>query len=249
MDAAISNDVKSKIKYRFKERSEAEIKELLDNKDKKNTQRATNGALRHFNAFLESKQLPKIEGINDAAELASILEDFYIALKPIKENDYSAQSIKCIRSAINRYTRKEKGIDICHDPRFTKANERFASVLVESKKKGKGVKIPTTPISTVDFERICEYFCYDHMQKPDPRHLQQQIIFYVIYYFCRRGRENLYGMEKDMFCIETQPEDGVQYIVQAKDEMDKNHGINDTTKNKTGRMYNTGGELKFRQYT
>ena len=77
------------------------------------------------------------------------------------------------------------------------------------------------------------------MQKPDPRHLQQNMIFYVIYFFCRRGRENLYPMTKETFKLVTNP-DGSEYVIQQTDEIDKNHGIEDTHKTKEGKMYATG---------
>ena len=70
------------------------------------------------------------------------------------------------------------------DENFIKTNEMLKAVCVESKKAGKGVKKSYLPISPVDLECIAEYFCYEHMVKPDPRHLQQNMIFYIIYFFC-----------------------------------------------------------------
>ena len=238
MAASPQQDESSETKYQFKQRSDSKIKELLDGKDKKSTQRATKGALNHFKAFLRVKKLPKLEALNDIAELAEILHDFYVALRPMKNKDYASQSIKCIRSGLNRYMRKEKGIDICNDKEFTRANEAFTCLLIESKKKGKGITKSHTPITEVDLERIYEYFNHDHMSFPQPKRLQQQMIFYVIYYFCRRERENLYKMNRDTFKLVVEPT-GEQYVMQDHDEIDKNHGIKDTTKNKQGKMYQT----------
>ena len=77
------------------------------------------------------------------------------------------------------------------------------------------------------------------MVQPDPRRLQQNMVFYIIYFFCRRGRENLYEMTKDTFSLVTQP-DGSQYVTQITDEIDKNHTYQDTNQTKEGRMYATG---------
>ena len=117
------------------------------------------------------------------------------------------------------------------------------SVCVESKKKGKGIRKSTSQITEVDLERISEYFCHDHMNSPDPKRLQQQMIFYIIYYFCRRGRENLYDMTKETFHIEVEP-DGTEFIYQFLDEIDENHGADDISKTK-GRVYSNNGKCYF----
>ena len=145
-----------------------------------------------------------------------------------------------MRSALNRHFRKYRGFDICNDSAFTSANEYFSAKLVNCKKQGKGERKSTEKISDIDLERICEHFNHDHVTVPDPKRLQQSIIYYVIYFFCRRGRENLYTMQKDTFKVVVEP-DGTEYLMQSKDELDKNHGIADTKKNKTGRMYSNGG--------
>ena len=119
----------------------------------------------------------------------------------------------------------------------------FQAVLVESKKVGKGVKKSYPPITDIDLERIAEYFSHDHMNHPDPKRLQQQMIFYIIYFFCRRGRKNLYDMQKDTFSVITEP-DGTQIVIQNIDEVDKNHGPEDTTQTNEGRMYPTQGNFK-----
>ena len=116
--------------------------------------------------------------------------------------------------------------------------------MVECKKIGKAETKSTTVISDLDLERIAEYFNYDYMNKPEPRKLQQNVIFNVIYYFCCRGCENLYSMHQNMFKIIVEP-DGTEYMVQAADELDKNHGIEDRKKNKQGRIYAKAGKYTY----
>ena len=89
-------------------------------------------------------------------------------------------------------------------------------------------------------EKISEYFNYDHMNNPDPKRLHRHMLFYIVYFFCRRGRENLYTMTQDTFKMITEP-DGTQYIIQNIDEADKNHGPDDTTATNEGRMYGNEG--------
>ena len=112
----------------------------------------------------------------------------------------------------------------------------FQVVLVECKKNGKGVRQHHPKISPVDLECIAEYFNHDHITLPDPRCLQQSMIFYIIYYFCHRGRENLYQMTKDTFKLVVEP-DGTECLIQEIDEMDKNHGVDDYNKSNEGKMY------------
>ena len=193
MEQATDAELNNSSKRQYKQHSMEEKKELLDGKDKKSTQRATVGAVRHFNDFIHSKNMSNMQEIKSRSELNDILMEFYPAIQPIKDDeDYCVQTLKCIRSGLNRHIRKEFGWDICNDSDFVKSNEMFKAICVEAKKKGKGVRNSYQPISPVDLERIAEYFYHDHMNKPEPRKLQQQMIFYIIYYFCRCGRENLY---------------------------------------------------------
>ena len=178
----------SHTKKDFKDRSDQNLQELLEGKDKRNTQKATQGALSQFSQYLAAKKLPKLQDLT-VDNLPEILYNFYPSVKPLKSNNYSVQTLKCLRSGLNRYFCKEKGFNITKDSQFVRANEMFQVVLVKSKKQGLGVKRSTPAISEIDLKRISEYFIHDHVNNPNPKKLQQQMIFYIIYFFCRRGRE------------------------------------------------------------
>ena len=227
-------------KFKFKTRSKDDQEKLLIGKDKASTQRATKSFVSQFSTFLAVKKLPKLEDL-DLNDLGEILFDYYSSIQPQKTSDYSVQSLKCIRSGLNRYFKKTRGVDIISDTRFVKANEMFAAVKVDSKKKGKGVKRSYPPITQLDLERIAEYFLHDHLRNPQPRRLQQNMIFYIIYFFCRRGRENLYSMTKETFKLVI-TNDGTEFFEQAIDEIDKNHTADDNTKTNEGKMYATNGK-------
>ena len=136
-----------------------------------------------FNHFLIAKSLLKADNIA-IEDLGEILYDFYSSVRPQTKDDYSVQSLKCLCSGINRYFRKTRGIDITNNSMFVKANEMFDAVKVNAKKQERGVKKSTPPISQIDLEQIAEYFCYDHITKPDPKRLQQNMLFYIVYFFC-----------------------------------------------------------------
>ena len=239
MAEGMNADINFTIKRDFKQRSDDNLEKLLEGKDKVNTQKSTEGALKQFQQYLRVKKLPNIDEIT-VQDLPQILFNYYPSLKPIKSDNYSVQTLKCICSGLSRYFRKEKGFDIAKDSQFVHANEMFQAVLVESKKIGKGAKKKYPPITEIDLERIAEYFSHDHMNDPNPKILQQQMIFYIIYFFCWRGRENLYEMQQDTYTVITNP-DGSQLVVQNIDEIDKNHGPEDSTETNQGRMYPTGG--------
>ena len=80
------------------------------------------------------------------------------------------------------------------------------------------------------------------MNTPDPKKIQQCLIFYIIYYFCRRGRENLWKMTCDTFELATNETTGRHYLFQAIDEHDKNHTVDSMEPANEARMYETTGK-------
>ena len=245
MDAVQKFRPCSKQKIKYRELSTDDKQKLLKDKDKKNTQAATDRAIMNLSEYLRQKTLPEVDAIMPD-QLGEVLYDYYCAVQPQRGDDdqYCVQTLKCLRAALNRFFRKERGFDIVKDSEFIRSNEMFKAMCVDAKKNGKGVKKSYPPISQIDLERIAEYFCHDHMNQPNPRKLQQNLIFYIVYFFCWRGRENLYQMKQNTFQIIVQP-DGVEYVVQHVDEMDKNHGPDDTNMTNEGRMYATNGKNPF----
>ena len=195
----------------------------MEGKDKKSTQCATDGFTKQFSEFLAAKNYPKLEDLV-VTKLNDILYDFFSSVQTQKEEQYVIQTLKCITAGLNRYFRKSLRVDIAKDAQFVKANEMLKTIQVESEKKGKGIKYSYPPISQIDLERISEYFAVDHITVPNPKHLQQTIVFYIIYFFCQQG------------C------DGTEYFVQQIDEMDKNHRIEETEQNNERTMYATNGK-------
>ena len=218
----------------------------MEGKDKKSTQRATDGFVNQFSKFLQVKSYPKVEDL-EGIDLNQILYEYYVSLQSQKEEEYAVQTLKCICAGLNRHFRKTLGVDIAKDAMFVKANEMFKAIKVESKKKGKGSKNSIPPISQIDLKRIAEYFALDHVTTPNPKRLQQNIVFYIIYFFCQRGRENLYDMKKNTFSLVVNP-DGTEYYIQNFDEMDKNHGVEDQERNNEGWMYATNGEIFVKMF-
>ena len=130
------------------------------------------------------------------------------------------------------------------DERFTRANLVFDGVQVQAKCSGKGTIKSTEHIVDEDMLKIARYFSVDHVTKPEPKILQQIVLFYIMYFFCCRGQENIYDMTKEHFEVVVDPS-GVRYVVQKMDELNKNHGVNDTTIANAGKMYEDPGTSNF----
>ena len=122
-----------------------------------------------------------------------------------------------------------------------KANMAFDGIQVKAKAKGKGATKSTKVITDDDLERISDYLMADHTTKPNPKVLQHCVQFYIMYFFCRHGQENLYVMTKFHFDVDHEP-DGTRFVYQAIDEKDKNHGVKDTKETNQARMYDDPGE-------
>ena len=143
MDAEITKQIKRD----FKDPSDEEIKNILEGKDKVNTKKATEGALKALNQFLQYK----LEDL-DECKLAEVLFYFYPSVKPIHKKDkpYSVQSFKCMRAGLSRYFHTEKGWDIIKGLEYVKANEMFKAMCVDSKKKDCGVRRLYPTITPID---------------------------------------------------------------------------------------------------
>ena len=70
--------------------------------------------------------------------------------------------------------------------------------------------------------------------------MQEKVWFDVMFYLCRRGRENLKAMNKSTFFVEKDAT-GKRFIYQTTGEMDKNHNMSDTSfdTHGEGRIYET----------
>ena len=162
--------------------------------------------------YLKEKQLPNLTEIQNE-HLPDILLNFYTNTKKTDGDDYCAQSMKCIRVRINRYMKAERGLDIISSDLFVKANEMFRGV-----NKQRHIEGPIQIISN--------YFSHDIYNNPNPKKVQQCLTFYIIYFFCRRRRENLYEMNWETFKIDLH--NGTRFHFQAIHEHNKNHGVDDT---------------------
>ena len=236
-----TKDLHSGIKQnRFANTSNEEKQKLLDERGSKNTNKAVKCAVGCLEAYLSEKSMGTIADI-DLDKWPEVLENFYTNACTKKGERYHVQTLKSMRSCLNRFFTEKMKINIIEDKSFNSANLMFKSVQVHSKKQGKAVTKKTEKISDYDMKLISNYFNVDHVKSPNPKILRQCVMFNIIYYLCQRGQENLYDMTDDFFEIEVEPT-GERYVHQVRDELDKNHHESTTQIPNQGWMYEVEGE-------
>ena len=92
-----------------------------------------------------------------------------------------------------------------------------------NKEKGLGAIESRPPIHEEDLTKITAYFEQIMQGKWNPQALQEIVFFYVLYYMCWWGRENLRAMSTKTFAISTDSANNLQFVYQQMDEADKNH--------------------------
>ena len=224
---------------RFGSATEDEIEKLMEERGAKNTNKSVRGAVRLLNEYIAAKSLPELESI-EKSDLPCLLKEFYTNVRTKEGERYHLQSLKSMRSNLNRWFQEKKNINIITDPIFGEANLRFKAVQVNTKKIGKAVTKKTEKISDEDMIKLSNYFNVDHMNNPNPAVLQKCVIFNILYFLCRRGHENLYEMTDSFH--ELIVASGDRFVVQAMDELDKNHRENTTEIPNQGRMYEIPGK-------
>ena len=179
---------------RFLNIDKDEKEHILKGSKKQSTNKATVQHTNLLQLYLQKKRKPILEEILDS-ELPDILCDFYFSIRTkTGKETYSVQSQKCIQASLNCYFKSVRGINIITDPHFIQSNEVFDGCKAKAKKEGKGIKKKTEPILPQDMLKLGKYFEQDFELAPDQRKLQQCMMFYIIFFFCRRGQENLHDM-------------------------------------------------------
>ena len=113
-------------------------------------------------------------------------------------SSYKKNGLISIRYGIARHVKLTRGMDILLDPKFSTSNEIFNARMAELKRAGFGKVEHFPPISDSDLLKLYSGFC-DITE--NPLHLVEKVQFDLMFYLCRRGRENLRQMGKDHFQV------------------------------------------------
>lgn len=196
MAEAPAKNVKNK---RFLSKNEEQKQNTLDGRVAPNTKKATQTWMKCLNDYISEKEIAKsIDDITDD-KLPDLLFDFYTEVRSTKNQTYKNTTLRCLRAGINRYIKEKRSINIVEDQRFIKSNEMFKGVQKEGKKIGKGSIKHKEIIESEDMERLRDFFT--RYMAPDPAILQKLVMFNIMFYMCRRGRENFAEMTKETFDV------------------------------------------------
>ena len=239
---------------RFKSTTKEDRDNILLESKPKNTRKSTDLWMNCFQKYLVKKSLPTADRIKNE-DLPDVLESFYCEVekttiktsKKLGENEekgYKNTTMRTIQAAIARYYRDQRGIDIITNENFLRSNQIFKGVQKMNKKKGLGKLDSKAALTELDMERLMNYFLTHMNGPPNPRKLQELMIFNIIFYLCRRGRENLRVMKKTTFMVGFDEACGRKYVFQAQDELDKNHQEKENEIANQGRIYELPGETR-----
>lgn len=183
---------------RFTATTEEERRQILQDRNCHSTNQATKHMKTILEQYIIEKDLPAIEATPDA-ELPNLLERFYTDLCQKNGERYKLQSLKCIRAGLNRYFKEECSIDIISDVRFHKTNEMPKGVAKVTCKAGLGSTSSFPVIPDEDMICLGDYFYqdFDNATEVNPKKLQQAVLFSLMYFTCRHGRENLHDMKPE----------------------------------------------------
>lgn len=222
---------------RFATISSQEIGELLENKDSKNTKKRVNQSSTIFKQFLIENGLSAEMKDHSLDRLDQHLAKFFACVRTKNGEHFKTNSMQSLRYGVSKFIKAQTGVDITEHESFRKSCEVYNAVLVDLKKKGLGTTEHTPAISPEDMARLYDS---NHLvfNTTVPFGLQRKVWFELMYFLCRRGRENLREMTRDTFMVETDST-GRRYVCQKRGELDKNHREKDRPDDTTGegRMY------------
>ena len=190
------------------------------------TTKSENSAANNFRAYLKEKCFDTNFENFSKEELDKKLSKFYVEARTKDGELYKKTSLDAFRYGLNRYLKKTSTstFDLLKDPAFADSNDCFKVALKEIKSAGKAEIDHKPPLSESDRQKLYKSIFFN----PDtPQGLYNKVQYDVRYYFARRGSENMNTLTKDSFMLKRDPDTGKRFVV-SKDELTKNHGLDDT---------------------
>ena len=199
---------------------EEDISRLLADKDSKSTSRLVKYSVLLFRNYLTDSGLdPNFESLSNE-DLNTQLRTFYASARTKNGKTFKKSTLNTIRFGLAKHMKQEKNIDISEHPEFKSSRDVYMAVLSDMKHKGVGAVAHNPPISQVDLVKL--YSDKHTFNTMTPAGLQNKVWFEIMFYLCRRGKENLRGMTKETFAVSTDSS-GRKFIFSKRDEADQNH--------------------------
>ena len=133
-----------------------------------------------------------------AADLAPILESFFVDVRGKNGEPYKGNSLKAAKGAIQRLlSAKDRRINIFQDAEFDKMRKVFAGLLKDRRRSGEEASVlHKEPLTDADWKLLHAYFA-DAETTLDAIKLCRYVWFYVTLHFCFRGTEIQVALKKD----------------------------------------------------
>ena len=131
-------------------------------------------------------------------ELNTKLRLFFASVRNRQGELLKKSTLANVRYGLGKFLKEEFHID--NDPEFSSSKEVFRTVGVDLKKKGKGSLEHKSTISEDDMRKLHDPENIVFNPKC-PAGLQRKVWFDLMYFLCRRGRENLRDMTKTTFSV------------------------------------------------
>ena len=183
---------------RFGSSTDEDISKILDEKDAPSTKKTTKSSLMCLQQYITETNNEINFDNYSTQELASLLVNFYADARKKNGEKYKLSALKSIRFGLARHFCSEHNIDIIKDPAFRKANDVFQAVCVGLKRIGLAKVDHTPPIEENELKQI---YCSSALTTKTSEGLQLEIWFDIMYFLCRRGRDNPRNMNKETFRI------------------------------------------------
>ncbi|XP_078597018.1 uncharacterized protein LOC144873494 [Branchiostoma floridae x Branchiostoma japonicum] len=198
-----------------------QLHELEEGKVDSRTERATTWGTKLFKEWLQSRGLDTAFEELPPRDLAVLLRQFYGEARKDNGTPYAKASYACLRAAIHRHLTGPPyncKYNILKNKEFKAANKVYIGVLKQLKRDGQDTDKSYPPILTSD---ITKMFKTKTLSVDNPVALQRLVFFYLSFYFCQRGRENLRNFKVGDFIPNT--EGGRKYYTLKNNENQKNH--------------------------
>ena len=158
-----------------------------------------------------------------AADLAPILESFFVDVRGKNGEPYKGNSLKAAKGAIQRLlSAKDRRINIFQDAEFDKMRKVFAGLLKDRRRSGEEASVlHKEPLTDANWKLLHAYFA-DAETTLDAIKLCRYVWFYVTLHFCFRGTEIQVALKKDALQF-VSVENGDEIIKLNGDYMSKNH--------------------------
>ncbi|XP_033756092.1 uncharacterized protein LOC117338811 [Pecten maximus] len=210
---------------RFQNATDVDIESLLTDRDSQNTKRVIQTSVKIMENYIaDSHTSTNIADISALYEIPTT--DFNLFLRKFNEDIrkangefYAKKSMISVRFGLQRHFVKKRDEDIINDADFKSANDVFKAVLVRISKLGVSESKHKPPITTEDLDKLYNHGVFDVSTSSG---LLNRVFFEFMYFFCKRGRENLRSLKKSDFVIRVDSQ-GKRYVVMKTEHQTKNH--------------------------